>query len=513
MHSSSASKRKRAPHGGGGTGGRARRWSRSRLPNPFQRQLAATTIQRGSAMEEVEIIETVLVYPSPSPFPGPRGDGYASLPLSHIDTDRNLHVTVRTLRAYAGSIRSPSPGPPPAPPPPDPYHVITEALSKALFHYYPVVGTLFRRDPDARLEVRCAEGQGVPVTRALSPRTLPSLGYLDDPVSPFLDRLVPDPVSGEELEHPLAVQVTRFACGGFSLGVCFHHAMCDGAGATLFLRAVAEIARGAAAPGVEPVWDRAALLGPREPPRVDVDFTQFLGTRGELSDPYEGEDGEGGAISRECFHISETCVERFKARLLEESGSSSFTTFEALGAFIWRARVKAYGVPSGAKVKFAYSMNVRKLLKPALPAGYWGNGCVPVYVQMSAGDLVERTLWETAELIKRSKRGVTEEYVRSFVDFQELHYAEGISAGEGVSGFTDWRHLGHSAVDFGWGGPVTVLPLSFKLLGSREPCFFLPYAAVGGVKVDGFKALVSLPTDAMPAFRVEMEMFSGRGDL
>lgn len=170
--------------------------------------------------------------------------------------------------------------------------------------------------------------------------------------------------------------------------------------------------------------------------------------------------------------------------------------------------MKASGAPRGEKVKFACSMNIRKVVKPALPPGYWGNGCVPVYVQMSAGDLVERPPWETAEMIKRSKRDVTDEYVRSFVDFQELHYAEGITAGEGVSGFTDWRHLGHSAVDFGWGGPVTVLPLSFRLLGSTEPCFFLPYAAVGGVKRDGFKALVSLPSEAMPAFREEMQIFS-----
>ncbi|KAL5984051.1 hypothetical protein ACLOJK_018153 [Asimina triloba] len=46
---------------------------------------------------------------------------------------------------------------------------------------------------------------------------------------------------------------------------------------------------------------------------------------------------------------------------------------------------------------------------------------------------------------------MTDEYVRSFIDFQEIHYAEGIAAGAHVSGFTDWRHLGHSGVDFGVG--------------------------------------------------------------
>jgi hypothetical protein len=159
-------------------------------------------------------------------------------------------------------------------------------------------------------------------------------------------------------------------------------------------------------------------------------------------------------------------------------------------------------------VKFAYSINIRKLVKPPLPAGYWGNGCVLMYAQLCARELIEQPVWKTAELIKKSKINATDEYVRSFIDFQELHYGDGITAGNRVSGFTDWRHLGHSTVDFGWGGPVTVLPLSRKLLGSVVPCFFLPYSSANAGKKDGFKVLVTLQETHMPAFKKEMEKFS-----
>lgn len=98
--------------------------------------------------------------------------------------------------------------------------------------------------------------------------------------------------------------------------------------------------------------------------------------------------------------------------------------------------------------------------------------------------------------------------MRSFIDFQELHFAEGITAGKGVSGFTDWRHLGHSTVDFGWGGPVTVLPLSRHVLGSVEPCFFLPYSSAKGGSKDGFKVLVYLRESAVEGFREDMAKFS-----
>lgn len=277
--------------------------------------------------------------------------------------------------------------------------------------------------------------------------------------------------------------------------------MCDGLGSTQFMNSVAEFARGAKEASVEPVWDRAALLGPRDPPRVEMGLLDdCLG----LDKGFCAYGKVDYRIVRECFHVRDDCLDRFKGRLCEESGLS-FTAFEALGAFIWRARVKASDVPGEEKVKFVYSTNIRRQVKPPLPLGYWGNGCVPIYVQMSARELVDRPVWETAEMIKKSKRNITDEYVRSFIDFQELHYAEGITAGKGVSGFTDWRHLGHSGVDFGWGGPVTVLPLSWNLLGSIEPCFFLPYSSANEGKKDGFKVLVSLPEAAMPAFRKDME--------
>lgn len=122
-----------------------------------------------------------------------------------------------------------------------------------------------------------------------------------------------------------------------------------------------------------------------------------------------------------------------------------------------------------------------------------------MFVHLTAEEAVEQPIWKTAAAIKKSKQHATSEYVASFVDFQELHYEEGISGGRRVSGFTDWRHLGHSTVDFGWGGPMAVVPLSGRLLGSVEPCFFLP-GKEGTVKV-----LVHLEESVVLAFREVMD--------
>ncbi|KAM1350983.1 hypothetical protein ACFXTH_004807 [Malus domestica] len=442
---------------------------------------------------QIKIIETNVIVPSPPPF---TDDHF--LQLTHLDNDPNLRVTFRYVRAYHNTNSAPSPS--------NPSHVISAAISAALVHYYPLAATI-RPRPDRRFELFCSNGQGVPLIIASADSTLDSVGYLDDPATDFVEHLAPDPNPEEAMSTPCMLQLTVFNCGGFTLGAAIHHSLCDGMGATQFFNAAAEFARGATRASVEPVWDRAGLLGPRDPPRIGAPVLHECLSLDKGFPPY-GQAEAVGPVVRECFHVRDEWLEKFKGELLEQGGLN-FTTFEALGAFIWRAKIKAIGLPSDEKVTFAYSINVRRLVTPALPASYWGNGCVPMYVNLTAKELTSKPLSSVADLIKKSKSNATDEYVRSFIDFQELHYEDGITAGKEVSGFTDWRHLRHSSVDFGWGGPVTVLPLSRNLLGSVEPCFFLPpsSSSAGVGKKDGFKVLVTMRESAVPAFREEMEKF------
>ncbi|OIT03229.1 spermidine sinapoyl-coa acyltransferase [Nicotiana attenuata] len=438
---------------------------------------------------DVNIKETTIILPSTTPFTNDH-----VLSLSHLDTDINLHITFRYLRVYVNDPEDQARAQT------DPFQVVTSSLSAALVHYYHYTGSLVRSDTDNRLELHCHAGSGVPVTRATVDCPLSEINYLDDPEEKFVEKLVPDPREEDSLTRPFILQVTRFKCGGWVLGAAIHHSLCDGLGATLFFNAMAELARGASRLKFEPVWNRSSLLGPREPPRVEFPFHEFLNLD-KNSLPYMESDKPA---VRECFKVKDEWLDRLKVFLHEQSGSN-YTTFEALGAFIWRARVKAAKISGEETVKFAYATNIRRITKPQLPPGYWGNGCVPMYVQLLAKDLLDQPLYKTADSIKNSKYNTSDEYVRSFIDFQELHYHEGITAGNSVSGFTDWRHLGHATVDFGWGGPVIVFPLSRHLVGSIEPCFFLPYSSASEGKKDGFKVLVYLQQEAMVDFKEEMK--------
>ncbi|XP_040381297.1 3'-N-debenzoyl-2'-deoxytaxol N-benzoyltransferase-like [Oryza brachyantha] len=442
---------------------------------------------------QLRILETVQLHP-------PLADGRVqagSFPLSGLDTDHNvLDVTFRTLRFF-----------PPHPPSLDPFDVLPRAFAAALDMFVPLAGRL----GDGGRVVRTA-ADTVPLVLAASDLSVADLDT-DSPCSALVGCLAPGDGDGVMGSPALALQATRFACGGVALGMRVAHALCDGAGATKFLSAAARFARGVQEPAVAPVWERQARLGPRRPPRVVKPFDRVLALDAAAArhGPYGATGDAQAQITRECFHVSDARVETLRAGVAGEAGLK-LPTFEFLAAFIWRARVKAKGTSPDEVVKMVYSMNISKLLAPPLPDGYWGNVCVPVYVALTAGELVGQPLAETAAMIKKSKQEVDDEYVRSYIDLRELrHGGEGVvTAGRGVSAFTDWRRLGHSEVDFGWGAPDAVLPLSWRLLGSTEPCFFLPYGAGDERRRLGFKVLAAVPPQALPCFREEMQELSSQ---
>ncbi|XP_074283961.1 tetrahydroanabasine acetyltransferase-like [Silene latifolia] len=438
---------------------------------------------------EVTIQETITIFPSNSPF----NENHV-LPLSDLDTDRNLDVTFRYFRVYSNQNNEP-----------DPFNLITTALAEALVPYYPFTGCLQRNNAeDGRVELHCNLGSRVPMVRATLDSTLESVNYLDDPDESFSEQLVPNPDPNEAMDHPMVLQITMFKCGGYVLGPVVQNMLCDGLGASEFFNWVAELTRDSNKTRSKPDWNRVGLLGPREPLSVEFPFGELLTLDKDFS-PYLQPVGPVGKV---CFDMDDAMLDRFKAYLLEKSGSR-FTTFEALGAFIWQAKVKSSKIQSNEKVKFAYLMNIRKLMNPPLPKGYWGNACTQMYVQLTSKELQDLPIWEIAELIKKSKYNATNEYVRSYIDFQKINYEKGISGGTEVSGFTDWKHIGHSTVDFGSGGPVTVFPLSKNFLGSMEPCYFLPFSSVDKEKMRGFKLLVYLREYAMEGFKEEMEKLCG----
>nr|CAB3461014.1 unnamed protein product [Digitaria exilis] len=184
----------------------------------------------------------------------------------------------------------------------DPAPVISDAIARALVHYYPLAGRL-RELQGRKLAVDCT-GQGVLFVEADADVRLEHFGKALQPPFPCMEKLLFDvPGSSETLNSPLLFfQVTRLACGGFILATRMQHAVMDAQGFVQFLGGVAELARGALAPKVRPVWTRE-LLEARHPPRPSFAHREYdndvrAPRRVPLEEPDHGSDDTTGGRQR-----------------------------------------------------------------------------------------------------------------------------------------------------------------------------------------------------------------------
>ncbi|KAK9268590.1 hypothetical protein L1049_000344 [Liquidambar formosana] len=328
--------------------------------------------------------------------------------------------------------------------------VIKQALAKVLAHYYPLAGSL----------------------------TISSDAFANDDIEVLGDITVPDPAMTGKLvytipeaksllEMPLlAAQVTRFKCGGFVLGLAINHCMTDGISATEFVNSWGETARGISLT-VPPFLDRSTLRS-RQPPEMLY----------------------------ESFHFDSEMLARLKKLAMEDGAISSCTSFTVLTALVWRARSRALKMKPHQQTKLIFSVDGRSKFNPPLPKGYFGNGIVVPCCLCTAGELIEKPFSFVVDLVQNAKEKVTEDYIRSAIDFfEESRPKVSLTATLLLS---SWTRLPFDTVDFGWGEPTQFGSAKMR----KESVFFLP----NGKKKKGITLLLGLPHIAMKTFQELMQV-------
>ncbi|KAJ9167485.1 hypothetical protein P3X46_022135 [Hevea brasiliensis] len=396
----------------------------------------------------------------------------------------------------------------------DPACVIKDAISNVLVQYYPLAGKL-KRNSDGRLNITCS-GDGVPFLEATANCQLSSLHYLDGIDVDIAKQFVFDfPSKIESGYYPLVFQVTKFSCGGFTIGMGLSHSVCDGFGASQFFRAMAEFASGKTEPTLKPVWERERLVGKatQEP------LPPIVESAGLAKSPYLPTTD----ILHECFYVNSESIRRLKMNLMQELRDEngvtkeSFSTLEVLGAYIWRSRFRAFKLNPDGKTIFFLTMGIRQLLNPPLPSGYYGNAISSSTVDLMGRNLNEGPLSEAVKLIKESKKlASNSDYIWNRINIMETLIEKNIKieAGSGaVMVLTDWRQLGLlEEVDFGWKAAVNIIPVPWNMFGYVDLCIFLPPSNLDSSMKGGVRVLISLPRAAMPKFKEEMDALLQLGD-
>ncbi|KAL6642958.1 hypothetical protein ACP70R_021139 [Stipagrostis hirtigluma subsp. patula] len=411
-------------------------------------------------------------------------------PLSDIDDQEVLRAHIALILFYR---HDPSMGAR------DPAPVIRGSVARALVHYYPLAGRL-RELGGRKLAVDCT-GEGVLFTEADADVRLDHLGDPLLPPFPCIEELVFDvPGSSAVVDAPLLlVQVTRLACGGFVLAVRENHSMADAPGLVQFVAAVAELARGAEAPAVRPVW-RRELLRARDPPwRPCFAHREYddRGAQDTTTPPLDDDD----AVHR-CFFFAPRDVDALRGLLAPGRLRASATTFDLLTGCLWKCRTEALAPDAGEEMRVICVVNARR--GGGIPSGYYGNAfALPVAIS-TAGELRASPLSYAVGLVKRAKAEVDMEYMRSVADLM-AHRGRPCMALVNTFVLSDLTKAARVDLDFGWGKPAYAGPAlgTVTIPGTGTAfSFFVPFTDASGE--EGIVVPMCLPRVAMSRFEEEL---------
>lgn len=382
-----------------------------------------------------------------------------------------------------------------------PPHVVVEKLKKALADvlvaYEFLAGRMKENTSTGRLEIDC-NAKGVGFVVASSEYTLNELADLVYPNPAFAqlvhknaDFLIPG-------DHPLCVfQFTSFKCGGFAMGLSNSHSTFDGSSVKVFLDNLAALAAGKPLVMV-PCNDRELLMA-RTPPRISFPHHELIKVDdlpSGLASNLTVFEASSEDLSFKIFKLDSDMISRLKKEAKAGDANARVSGFIAVTAHIWRCKALSAAAEDPDRVStLLYAVDIKPRLNPPLPASYAGNAVLTAYVEAKCRDLEEGPLSKLVGMVSEGAKRITDEYVRSAMDWGELH--KGFPNGEVL--VSSWWRLGLADVEYPWGKPTYSCPV---VCHRKDIILLLPDIQEGtelGGEV-GANVLAALPPKEMQKF-------------
>ncbi|RRT72596.1 hypothetical protein B296_00031271 [Ensete ventricosum] len=378
--------------------------------------------------------------------------------LSNLD--QNIAVIVRTVYCFRSQEKGNE----------EAARVIKAALAKVLVHYYPLAGRLAISD-EGKLIVDCT-GEGAVFVEAEADGEMEDVGDITKQPKPdTLGKLVytiPGHYVQERGIHPLTSRQP------------LHDGWAGSDGVRQLL----------GRNGTRPADIGAAV---RRPHRSRVSKSSCR----QLPPPRVRGDRRRLRYRSFCFEPEKLGL--VKRRALEDGALAKCTTFEALSGLVWRARTEALRLQPGQKTKLLFAVDGRSRFDPPLPKGYFGNGIMLTGCLSTAGELLGRPLSFAVGLVQDAVKTVTDEYMRSAMDYFEATRARPSLTATLM--ITTWSRLSFHTTDFGWGEPVQSGPVT---LPEKEVILFLSHGKER--KRKSINVLLELPSSAMARWQDLMEI-------
>uniref|UniRef100_A0A0D3FZZ6 Uncharacterized protein n=1 Tax=Oryza barthii TaxID=65489 RepID=A0A0D3FZZ6_9ORYZ len=295
---------------------------------------------------------------------------------------------------------------------------LKEALAKALVPFYPLAGEVVANG-DGEPELLCS-GRGVDFTESVAGEEMRGLriGMVDERV----EKLVP----AKKAASVMAVQVTKFKCGGAVVGCTFDHRVCDAYSFNMFLVAWAAAARDGHGGGTAPPPPtipsfRRSIVAPRDPPpprspSTDALIDRLFAPLGSAPPPPD--DAAAAAVNR-IYRVAAADVAS-----LQDSAGPGRTKLEAFTAHLWQLNARAAAAAAAAaEHERPCCMGVvvdgrGRMFPDGAMRAYFGNVLTIPYGVMGSGELRAAALTDVAGDVHRwVAEAATGDHFRGLVDW------------------------------------------------------------------------------------------------
>ncbi|KAG9137392.1 hypothetical protein Leryth_017726 [Lithospermum erythrorhizon] len=305
-------------------------------------------------------------------------------------------------------------------------------------------------------------------------------------------------------------QVTKFKCGGISVGMGISHSVGDGQSCLHFIGEWSKICRGETETVTNvPYLDRRILENVETLAEHKFHHPEFdqppllIGSSDNLEERKK-------STTVNMIKITKDQIEKLKNRANENKGvddARGFSRFEGLGGHVWRSACKARGLSDEQPSRLDIPADVRTRLNPKLPENYFGNTIVRAAAFAKVGDLLNKPLSYAASKLRETSANLTDEYIKSYIALIKnvpnvSKYRNLDAVGSGLGRFygnpnlksTSWMGLPLFGVDWGWGKEINMVP---GAVASDGKFFIIPTGDGDG----SFNVLIGLQVEHMEAFQ------------
>ncbi|GLJ43477.1 hypothetical protein SUGI_0903970 [Cryptomeria japonica] len=329
-----------------------------------------------------------------------------------------------------------------------------EGFFESLMEYSPVAGRL-ELGPDGREFIRCNDA-GVRIVEAFADAQLVDWKDLKD--CSLETELSLSQIEGTQMEIlPLvAIQITRFKCGGVAIGLSWSHVLGGAFCASLFMRSWSECCRRSSSsrvclPGCDHEKISELLKGQSNSKQILRDFIINM-QKGET------------LVELASFRLSNEMVDYLISSAKMSKHSKPVKPFVAVSAFVWRSILKAQS--RKAVHRALICRETKENNDPNIPFFHLGNDQILAQVELCDEDMELSSTWSLCKIaesiqtadpmisVDKDEATLVYGYDLTFVNWEQLPWFDLVFEEEGPI------HVSCTAEPVGINGMVMVMPSS-----------------------------------------------------